>query len=59
MPGENNALPLSACQSFSSKMIDPRLERLANLVTEAGFRQRDPLARDELAVEPGSTTAAI
>src|SRR5215475_349078 len=36
-------------------MIDPRLERLANLVTEAGFRQRDPLARDELAVEPGST----
>jgi hypothetical protein len=55
LPGENNALPLSECQSFSSKMIDPRLERLANLVTEAGFRQRDPLARDELAVEPGST----
>src|SRR6516164_97896 len=55
LPGENNALTLSACQSFSSKMIDPRLERLANLVTEAGFRQRDPLARDELAVEPGST----
>ena len=36
-------------------MIDPRLERLANLVTEAGFRRRDPLARDELTVEPGST----
>jgi hypothetical protein len=36
-------------------MIDPRLERLANLVSEAGFRQRDPLARDELAVEPGGT----
>ena len=55
MPCENNALPLSACQSFSSEMIDPRLERLANLVTEAGFRRRDLRARDELAVEPGST----
>src|SRR5215469_4694929 len=36
-------------------MIDPRLERLANVATEAGFRQRDPLTRDELAVKPGST----
>ena len=36
-------------------MIDPRPERLANVATEADFRQRDPLARDELAVEPGST----
>src|SRR5215470_12499907 len=36
-------------------MIDPRLERLANVATEADFRQRGPLTRDELAVEPGST----
>ena len=34
-------------------MIDPRMERLANVATEACFRQRDPLARNELAVEPG------
>jgi hypothetical protein len=30
-------LPISVCQPFSNKMIDPRLERLANLVTEGGF----------------------
>ena len=42
-------------QSFRNKMIYPPLERLANVATEAGFRQRDPLARDELAVEPGRT----
>src|SRR5262249_41521217 len=55
LPAENNALPLTPCQPFSNKMIDPRLERLANVATEAGFRQRDPLAREELAVEPGRT----
>jgi hypothetical protein len=55
LAAEDNALSLSVCQPFRNKMIDPRLERLANVATEAGFRQRDPLARDELAVEPGST----
>jgi hypothetical protein len=48
-------LSLSVCQPFRNKIIDPRLERLANVATEADFRQRDLLARDELAVERGST----
>jgi hypothetical protein len=30
-------VPLSLCRPFSSKMIDPRLERLANVATESWF----------------------
>jgi hypothetical protein len=59
LPAESNVSPLSVCQPFSNKMIDPPLERMENVATEAAFRQRDPLARDELAVEPGSTNRRI
>jgi hypothetical protein len=53
LPREGNAFPLSACEPFGSKMVDSRLKCLANLATESGFRQTDPLARDELTVKPG------
>ena len=39
--------------TLQQQEIDPRVERLANVSTEACFRQRDALARNELAVEPG------